>query len=162
MLTLRPTKMLAKQLGISVPATPPAVPSRVADWCMHGFLLGSDPWLIFCNTASLYSVCASAKGVMDGESLARRAGGMINQVLEKNGLKLQAEKFAAELADFQWAPIPGRSVLGSINELICLAEPFFDDPDLLPEALSRRLGETPMSALGMNNPNHVFGTLPGG
>ena len=46
-LTVRPTKMLARQLGIVVPADMPTVPSRVADWCAHSFTFGRRRWLIF-------------------------------------------------------------------------------------------------------------------
>jgi hypothetical protein len=151
--------MLARQLGIELPTAPPAIPSRIADWCVHSFRLGRHPWLVFCNTASLYPVFAGGGRVKDGESLVRRAGGMIGAVLQENDLKHQADIFTAALTDFQWAPIPGRSVLGSINELIYLAEPWFEDAGLTPAVLSKRLGNTPMSALGMSNPTRAFATL---
>ena len=159
MFTLRPTKKLARQLGLTIPAEPPPVVSRVADWCAHIFPLGDEPWLIFCNTASLYPVFASSAGVTDGESLVRRAGGMILQVLRDNRHSLQADILERELTQYQWAPIPGRSVLGSINELIWLGEAWFDDDALTPAVLSDQLGKTPMSALGMNNPTRAFTTL---
>ena len=151
--------MLARELGISLPATPPVIPSRIADWCVHRFRYGRKNWLIFCNTASLYSICAGASGVTDGESLARRAGGMIPLVLGKNSFGSQAEKFTAELTEFQWAPIPDRSVLGSMNDLIYMATGYLEDPEILPETLADKLGKTPMSALGMNHPTRVFGTI---
>lgn len=159
MLTLRPTKKLARQLGIQIPTVPPAVPSRIADWCVHTFLLGNDHWLVFCNTASLYPVFAGGRGVTDGESLARRVGGMVPTVLQANRLTQQAGIFTAALTDFQWAPIPDRSVLGSISEMIYLADPWFDDAGLTPAVLSKKLGNAPMSALGMNSPARAFASL---
>ena len=157
--TIRPTKKLARQLGISVPRLPVPVPSRVADWCAHTFLRGDEQWLIFCNTASLYPVFAGAANVTDGESLARRLGGMVLGVLKTNGYATQSEIFERELTGFQFTPIPDRSVLGSISELIWLAEAWLDDVDLTPAVLSRHLGETPMSALGMNRPARALSSL---
>ena len=158
-LTLRPTKKLARQLGINVPRVPPAVPSRVTDWCAHTFVRGGEPWLIFCNTASFYPVFAGAAGVTDGEALARRLGGMVLQVLKTNGFTAQAKIIEGELTGFQFAPIPDRAVLSSISELMRLADGCFDDADLTPATLSRQLGETPMSALGMNSPARVLESL---
>lgn len=160
MLTLRPTKKLAKQLGLRIPPTPPPIASRVADWCVHTFLMEDGPWLIFCNTASLYPIFAKATGIKDDESLVRRSAGMILQVLRDNRHSVQADMMERELAaGVQWAPIPDRSVLSSISELIWLAEGHFDDVGLTPAVLSHRLGTTPMSILGMNNPTRAFTSL---
>lgn len=158
-LTVRPTKMLARQLGINMPAELPPVSSRVADWCAHSFTFGRRRWLVFCNTASLYPVFAHAWGVNDGESLVRRLGGMVNQVLQENGHADQAKRFESELSVVQWAPIPGRSVLGSMNDLVYLAGAWLDDPAIAPAILSSKLGQTPMSALGMNHPAQALATL---
>ncbi|MDQ5978410.1 MAG: hypothetical protein QG602_1384 [Verrucomicrobiota bacterium] len=151
--------MLARQLGITVPPGMPEVPSRVADWCAHTFTHDRKRWLIFCNTASLYPIFAHAKGVDDGESLIRRVGGMVPLVLRENGHPDLAKSFESELHEVQWAPIPGRSVLGSMNELVWLAEAWIGDPHLTPAILSRELGRTPMSALGMNHPAQALATL---
>lgn len=159
MFTLRPTKTLARQLGIVLPTSPPPVPSRIADWCAHSFQVGRHSWLIFCNTASLYPVIAGGTRVHDGGSLIRRAGGMILQVLDTNQLVHQSRVFAAELRAVQWAPIPDRSVLGSINEMIRLADEQFTEPNAMPGDLSRRLARAPMSALGMNSPADAFASL---
>ena len=141
MLTLRPTKKLAKQLGLRLPATtPPVVSSRVADWCVHTFPMDEESWLIFCNTASLYPVFSKGLNVTDDETLIRRAVGMILQILPENGYAAQAEIIEKELMlGVQWAPIPDRSVLGSINDLVQSAGYHFDDANLTPAILSQRL-----------------------
>lgn len=159
MLTIRPTKVLARQLGINVPADMPTVPSLIADWCAHSFTFRRRHWLIFCNTASLYPVFAHAKGINDGETLARRLGGMVPHVIRETGHTDHAELFEGELSAVQWASIPGRSVLGSMNDLVYLAGAWLGDPDLTPSALSHKLGQTPMSALGMNRPIQAFASL---
>ena len=102
---------------------------------------------------------ASAAGVTDGEALARRVGGMVAGVLKTNGFSTQARIFERQLTDFQFAPIPDRSVLSSISEMIWLSDARFNDVDLTPAALSRHLGVTPMTALGMNSPERALGAL---
>jgi hypothetical protein len=159
-LTLRPTKMLAKNLGLRIPAAPPLVTSRVADSCVHTFPMAREPWLIFCNTASLYPVFAKGLDVTDDETLIRRAVGMIQRVLLENGYAEQSARIGRELSSgVQWAPIPDRSVLGSINDFIQMADYHFEDADLTPAILSQRLGKTPMSTIGMTHPARAFATL---
>jgi hypothetical protein len=63
---------------------------------------------------------------------------MTLQVLRDNGHSLQADIIERELAaGVQWAPIPDRSVLSSISEMIWLADAHFDDGDLTPAILSQ-------------------------
>ena len=122
--------------------------------------MGKEPWLIFCNTASLYPVFAKGLGVTDDETLIRRTVGMVLLVLRENGYSSQAKAIEQELTlGVQWAPIPDRSVLSSISEMIWLADAWFDDANLTPAILSQRLGKTPMTTLGMNDPARAFTTL---
>lgn len=159
MLTIRPTKMLAKKLGIILPDSPPPVASRLADWCVHEFSFERQRWLMFCNTASLYPVVAKGRGVVDGETLGRRLGGMLGEVLKENGSPSQWALIEPQLHEAQWAPIPGRSVLGVINEMIFLACAHLEDKSMTPAKLAHRLAKTPLTTLGMNSPDRVFPTL---
>lgn len=159
MLTIRPTKMLARQLGIEPPAGMQPVPSRTADWCAHSFTFRRRRWLAFCNTASLYPVFAHAQGVNDGETLARRLAGMAIQVLRQNDHAVQATRLEGEMDAIQWAPIPDRTVLGSMNDHVAVARSWLADPGLTPATLSRELGQMPMSALGMNHPAQALAKL---
>lgn len=137
----------------------PAIPSRIADWCAHSFWFDQREWLVFCNTASLYPVFASAERVTDAETLFRRLAGMVSFVLRENRFAGHATRFERQLKEVQWASIPGPSVLGSMSEMIWQADPWLDEPDLDPAKLSRRLGITPMGTLGMADPATVFRSL---
>ena len=46
-----------------------------------------------------------------------------------------------------------------MNDLILMAKYHLEDRVMSPAKLSRKLAETPMSALGMNSPDRVFPTL---
>lgn len=162
MLTIRPTKMLARRLGIELPDVPPVVTNRVADWCAHEFRVSRYRYLIFCNTASLYPVVMSARGVTDDHKLIRRLLGGLQVCLVGIKLERQFQRWIApEPVAVQWAPIPDRSLLGSINDLIFQAGYGISNRDYSPVELSRWLAATPMTALGGNSPDRVFPKVGG-
>jgi hypothetical protein len=149
MLTIRPTKMLARRLGITLPEAAPVVANRVADWCVHDFRVGRYRYLIFCNTASLYPVVMLARGVTDDHRLIRRLLGGLQVCLVGTPMEFQFHRWI----------VSGKSILGSINDLILQARYGLENRDYSPVELSRWLAETPMSALGMNSPARVFAKL---
>lgn len=160
MLTIRPTKILAKRLGIEVPPVPPVVANRVADWCAHEFRVSRHRYLIFCNTASLYPVVMMATGVTDGTKLVMRLMGGLQTCLRGGELETQFQRrILVEGPLIQWAPIPDKAVLGSINEFVLAAKYRLGDGDCGPEELSRWLAQTPMKVLGGNSPDRVFPAL---
>lgn len=67
-------------------------------------------------------------------------------------------KIVPELAEVQWAPIPDRAVLGSLNEMILMARYGMDKS---PVEISQWLAQTPMKVLGGNLPARVFPKLGG-
>jgi len=160
MLTIRPTKMLARRLGIAIPSALPEVTNRVTDWCVHEFRVSRHRYLIFCNTASLYPVVTFARGVTNTDSLIARLGDSLQENMSGTKLESRFQRWIApELTTVQWAPIPGKSVLGSMNDLIFMAKYDLADHGEPLSQLSRRLAESPMSMLGMNSPDRVFPKL---
>jgi len=162
MLTIRPTKMLARRLALELPVALPTVTNRVADWCVHEFRISRHRHLIFCNTASLYPVVCHARGVTDRNSLVERLAEALKEGLEGTKLEKHYQRWIVpELAAVQWAPIPGRSILGSMNDLIFAARCGYEDRNYSVVEMSRWLAVTPLSVLGMNSPDRVFPTLGG-
>jgi hypothetical protein len=162
MLTIRPTKMLARRLRIELPPAPPVITNYVADWCVHEFRVSRHRFLIFCNTAALYPVVMAARGVTDGPSLVARLAGGLKLCMEGTALDSHFQRWIApELAAVQWAPVPGKSILGSMNDMISMAKYSLAHRNESPVDLSRWLAKSPMSALGMNSPDRVFPKLTG-
>lgn len=152
--------MLARRLGIELPKAPPVVTNRVADWCAHEFRVSRHRYLFFCNTASIYPVVMMATGVTDGPKLAARLLGGLKTCLRERDLEAQFHhRIIVEGPFVQWAPIPGKSILGSINELVFAAKLGLESGEYSPEELSRWLARTPMKVLGMNSPDRVFPKL---
>lgn len=162
MLTLRPTQKFARRLGLQLPSTTPNVQNYVADWCVHEFSAGRIRYLLFVNTPSLLPVIIPARGI---NNLDRLVGGFAD------GLKLTLEGtpgmdqferwIAPELSAAQLGRIPGRSLLGSMNDLVRLAYFYLHEDKVPLVETSRALARAPMSYLGMNSPDRVFLTLKG-
>lgn len=124
---------------------------------MHEFRDGGFRYLMFLNTASLYPVVANARGVNDEGALIRRYTEAMQLNLAGTELEFHYQRWIApELAAVQWAPIPDKSVLGSINEMISMARYGMDKS---PVELSQWLAQVPMKAIGRNSPDRVFRQL---
>lgn len=160
MLTLRPTKMLARRLHLTVPATPPPVANRVADWCAHEFTTGRYRYLLFWNTAAFLPILVHGRGVRDDHDLVTRLNDALKMVMEGTDLEFRYQRWIApELSAVQWAPIPSRSVLGTMNDFMIMAKYHLTEMDQSPLEISRLMAEAPMSALGMNSPDRAFRSL---
>jgi hypothetical protein len=160
MLTLRPTKMLARRLEIEVPPVAPPVTNHVADWCVHEFRAGRFRYLIFCNLASIFPLVTFARGVTDETTLIRHFCRTAQLQLEDSPYAFSYQRWIApEVLCAQFAPIPDRAVLGTINDLVYSAKIMLAAGDLSPVELSQLLARTPLSLLGMNSPNRVFPQL---
>jgi len=152
--------MLARRLAIALPQTPPSVANRVADWCTHEFRVGRYRYLMFCNTTSLYPVVSYARGVNDEHSLIERLVDALQASLTGADLEFQFRRqIAPESAVVQWAPIPDKAILGSINDMINMTRYSLENRDEAPADLSRWLARSPMSVLGGNSPDRVFPRL---
>jgi hypothetical protein len=159
MLTLRPTKMLAQRLKIEVPAAPPPVENRVADWCVHEFREGRQRYLMFCNTATLLPLMTHATGVRSDHDLITRLRDGFQNVLVGTELEFAYQRWIVpELGTVQWAPIPGKAVLSSLNELIMMSRYGMDKS---PVEMSEWLAKVPMKAIGHESPGRAFRQLRG-
>ncbi len=135
----------------------PEVRDRLADWCVHVFRAGRREYLLLCHTGSLYPVVAVSRGVTDGTRLQQRMAEAWRDTLTGPVLgPLFSEDLEPQLAEVQFAPIPDRSVTGTMNDLIFAAQIGLSDGMSVPD-LSPWLARTPLSILGMNSPDRVFG-----
>lgn len=160
MLTLRPTKMLARRLHLTVPAAPPPVTNRVADWCAHEFTAERHRYLLFWNTAAFLPVLVSGRGVRDDRDLIMRLIDGLKLVMSGNDLESHFQRWIVpELGEVQWAPIPSRSVLGTMNDFMIMAKHHLTERNQSPMEISRLMAGAPMSALGMNSPAEAFRSL---
>jgi hypothetical protein len=152
--------MLARRLHLTVPATPPPVANRVADWCAHEFTSARHRYLLFWNTAAFLPVLVHGRGVRDDHDLILRLAGGLKLVMGGTELEFHYQRWIApELGIVQWAPIPSRSVLGTMNDFMIMAKYHLAEMDQSPLEISRLMADAPMSALDMNSPARAFRSL---
>lgn len=157
MLTLRPTKLFAQRLRLQLPPVPPPVSRRMADWCVHGFTEARHRYLLFCHTVSLFPIVLNAQGVRDETTLIDRFIAGIKLVMEGTEQEFVYHSWIRpELGEVQFAPIPDKSILSSVNELIMMSRYGMEKS---PVELSQWLAETPMKAFGYQSPMRVFRSL---
>lgn len=112
---------------------------------------------MFCNTASLYPLVTYARGVTDEAALIERGIEAMRMKFVGTEMEFQFQRWIVpELHTVQWAPIPNKAVLSSLNELIMMARYGMDKS---PVELSSWLAATPMKAIGHNSPDRVFPAL---
>jgi hypothetical protein len=149
--------MLARRLGIELPDRMPEVRDRLADWCVHEFRAGRRGYLLLCHTGSMFPVVALLRGVTDGTGLKQRMVEALRDTLTGPVLgPLFSKDIEPRLAEVQFAPVPDRSVTGTMNDLIFAAKVGLNEGMSVPE-LSPWLAVTPLSILGMNSPDRVIG-----
>jgi hypothetical protein len=159
MFTLRPTKVLASRLGIHLPAVAKPVTRPFADWCVHRFRAERFEYLVFVNSVSLLSVVTHARGVTDDSTLIERLVSTLREYCRFSGRDLQFEQLIApETACVDFAPIGGRPLLSSINELVFHAGYHLQAGDP-PIEVSNRLNEIPMKFVEMDSPGKAFAEM---
>ena len=160
MLTLRPTKMLARRLHLAVPAAPPPVTNRLADWCAHEFTASRHRYLLFWNTATFLPVRVPSRGLRDDHDLIMRLIDGLKLVMTGNDLEFYFRRWIEpERAAVQWAPIPSRSVLGTLNDFVIMANYHLSERNESPLEIAELMAKAPLSALGMNSPAEAFRSL---
>lgn len=163
MLVLRPTKVLARRLSLSLPSTAPPGHDRVADWCVHEFRLRDLRVLAFFQTATLHPLLTSGRGVTDDTTLIRRFVEAATASLRDTEFEfLLRSRILPATSEIVWAPIPSRSVLGSMNDLIFAARYHLDERGEVPAVVAMKLAETPLSILNMNSPQRALRAVAAG
>lgn len=152
--------MLARRLGLAIPATPPPVANRAADWCAHEFKAARRRYLLFWNTATFLPVLVHGRSLRADHDLIVRLTDGLKLIMGGTDLEFPYQRWIApELGAVQWAPIPSRSVLGTMNDLMIMAKYHLADRNESPAEISQWLAKAPLSALGMNSPAKAFRSL---
>jgi hypothetical protein len=154
--------MFARRLKLQLPPATPNVQNYVADWCVHEFSVDRIRYLLFVNTPSLFPMIIPARGIKHLDHLREDFAEGLKLTLEGTPGMAQFDRWIApELSATQLGRIPGRSLLGSMNDFIHLAYFYLHEDKVPLVETSRALARVPMSYLGRNSPDRVFPTLKG-
>jgi hypothetical protein len=146
-----------------------ALPLRenpLLDWSAHLFSVDRGPFILLSNTASLLSAVVSAHGITSQARFRLFALDSIRQCVESHGVGSVSRTIVPADGDtVQFAKALNRSVSGSMNELVRLAELLLAEGELTLPAVGDRLNDTLLSALatgeshGYGKPREAFRAL---
>jgi hypothetical protein len=162
---LRLSQKLNARIGGGTLEAMPAHENPLLDWSAHVFAAGRAEYVLLSNTASLYSAVFDAAALRDAARFTERVLGVVRAILEGAG-RLPDERLAP-VEPVRFAKSLGRSVTGSMNELITHAIAFLADGDLPVADVGVRLNDILLSALGVGSnkygrPQEAFAALIAG
>ena len=161
MIVLRPTLKLAKQLNLAPLPDSAEATNTHCDWCVRPFGVGRIQYLIFTNTASLFSFITRKKGVTNAKTLFDAFATVLEDYLratERGGIF--GQMIAPAIGECAFTRCRDRSVIGSMNDLVFQSTCLIELADRHPFKLFDDLNSTPMGALEMDNPGKVFAFMP--
>lgn len=154
---LRLTQKLGKKIGVTPKRSLPLDPNPFADWSGHVFTADRTQYLILTNTAALYSALLYGRGVTNDSGFLDRALGAIREVLIDDGLEFLHQRFVVPATGtVSFSTSLGRSVTGSVNDLVGQAKHWLIERELSPFDTSFRLNDVPMSSIGFSTPREAF------
>ena len=160
-MTVRVTARLAKQIGVSTPVTSPLAENPYTDWTCRLFSVTDGFSLVLItNTASLYSLLIPWGGPMDIAQFRNVFLGHLQQHMLLDGFgAIHTAYIEREADNIVFAKSLNRSVTGSMNDMIRLAEfMLVEERESLAQA-STKLNDTPFGTLNYDHPRQRFASL---
>lgn len=144
----RPTQRLCTKIKTRALSEAPLHDNPYADWSARVFTVDRVQYVLLTNTASLYSVLMSGRGITDETSFLDHALQAMRQYMQDDGLSLFFSNFIGPASGSVSFHKPlSRSVTGSMNELVAEATYFLgSDTDSLFD-VTRKINETPHASL---------------
>jgi hypothetical protein len=158
-ITLRPTLELAKAIKLEKLLDLPQSVHPLTDWCVRGFRVGRNTYLIFTEMLSLYSFIVPRRGATTAAKLRRIFATAVHEDFNHPTLRDgPASDILKSMANCQFSRCRDRRVLGSINDLVWGAQCHLESGDALKETI-QRINTMPLGHLKMNNPNRTLAQL---
>lgn len=156
-------KLNARIKGGTLSALPPHA-NPLLDWSAHLFAVERAEYVLVSNTRSLYSLVLADVVFADTARFTERMLGVIRATLEGAGHGAHDRQNASAVEPVQLAKSLGRSMTGSMNELIAHATALLVDGDSSLTEVGEQLNDVLLSALasGSNKygrPREAFAEL---
>jgi hypothetical protein len=146
---LRFSQKLGSRLKVGPLKPLPMDDAPVADWTGHVFFFRRTPYILLCNTATLYSTVLYAKGITNDSIFITQLLTTLRDVMETDGLAFAYDRFIVPRTGLiHLASTLSRSVTGSMNELINYAKAVLADDETSPFDLGFLLNDVLLSAIG--------------
>lgn len=130
------------------------------DWSSHVFRAGRTQYILFTNTASLYSFVIYGRGITTVNEFIKRWMSIMRDILEEEGFKLIFKRIIAPATGgYIVGKALNQSVIGSMNDLVKQAKSGLKNKELSPFETSLWLNDIPFSYLDYQKPKEVFSQL---
>lgn len=157
---LRLSQKLGKKLGYQPTEALPLETNPYVDWSGHLFRADRVQYIILSNTASLYSVFMYGRGITNDSLFIKEAMSILSETLHDDGFEFIAKRLVTPAAARVSLSKPlNRSVTGSMNNLIMMAQCYLEDEDISPYDLSFKLNGVIMSYIHYDSPREAFSRL---
>ena len=157
---LRLSQKLAKKIKTTPTRVLPPDANPFADWSAHLFTADRGHYILLTNTASLYSTVMHGGGISTDNRLLDHGLSQIRELMVDDGQEFLYLRFVAPATGtIRFSKALGRSVTGSMNELVYHAKMWLSEGDLSPHDVAFKLNEIPMSPLGFANPRETLKSL---
>jgi hypothetical protein len=163
---LRLSQKLSTKIKVDTAKVLPPDDNPYADWTCHLFTVKRMQYVLLSNTPSLYSTVLHGKGITNDSQLMNRALDSLREFMQHDGQQLAYERFIAPASGtIQFSKSLGRSVTGSMNELVTHAIHWLTEGGLSPFDVSFKLNEILISSLSgpdgrrYGRPREVFNAL---
>lgn len=157
---LRLSQKLAKKVHEAPSQSLPMDANPFADWSAHLFTADRTQYIIFSNTASMYSAVFFGAGITYDGELIQRGLGQIRETMEEDGLGFLYRRFIAPAScEVRISKVLNRSVTGLLNEFVATAKIWLCAGELSPFDVGLKLNENPMAPHRYANPREVLKTL---
>lgn len=145
---IRLTQKLCDKIDGGPLNTMPLDENPFADWSASLFTADRTQYILVCNTKSLYSTAFYGRGITDNNWFIKQCISSIQEFMEADGQAFVYRKFVASAdGSFTFAKALNKSVTGSINELIRMAQVILQDGDVSPFDLGFELNDMLISSI---------------
>lgn len=145
----RLSQKLTKKIKAGKLSEMPLDENPYADWSGHLFTADRTQYVMLSNTKSLYSCLMYGKGITNDGLFIERALSVIREFSEDDGHSFAYQKFIAPASEtVTFAKTLNRTVTGSINELVRMAEHYLIEREISPHDVGFKLNDVLLSALG--------------
>lgn len=158
---------LSGKLGDKIDANPddklPPHENPYLDWSGHLFRAPRKQYILITNTASLYSIIIEGRGIIDGDLLREKIVGEWETMLDEDGFQsIFKHHIKPAVGEYSFSKALNRTVIGSMNDLVRLAESRLGKQGYTPHETAIKLNETPFSYLDYGYPREAFQELKSG
>ncbi|MFA6293966.1 MAG: hypothetical protein WC637_19415 [Victivallales bacterium] len=155
----RITDKLAKKIKESPQKSLPPAESPYLDWTANLFCFNRVQYVIVSNTQSLYSIIMYAKGINDYSIFINYVLSDMGNFMVEDGNEFIFSRLIAPNAKVICFSKPeGKRVIGSMNNLIYLAESHLEE-NFSPHETACRINKAPMGLLKYVQPCEAFKTM---